>query len=172
MHSWFLAQVRPNANQIATRNLQRQGFLTFQPLELRTIVQRGKLSEQLRPFFAGYLFVAYPAASAPWSLVNSTYGVSRLVRFGERPAAVPESVMTELFGACDENGVIYAAPSLSVGDRVEVVRGPLVNFVGHVQRFAADQRAIILLDIIGKHTRVAVNKADLRAASGRTKQSG
>lgn len=172
MHSWFLAQVKPNADQIAKRNLERQGFLTFQPMELRTIVQRGKLSEQLRPLFAGYLFVAYPAASAPWSLVNSTYGVSRLVKFGERPAAVPEFVMTELFGACDKNGVICVVPAISVGDRVEVARGPLTNFVGYVQRLAADQRAIILLDIIGKQTRVAVNMADLRAASGRTKQSG
>ncbi len=172
MHTWFLAQVRPNADQIARRNLQRQGFLTFQPMEQRTIARRGKLSEQLRPFFTGYLFVAYPASSAPWSLVNSTYGVSRLVRFGERPAPVPESVMTDLLDACDQRGVICVAPALSIGERVEVVRGPLSNFVGRVHRLTADQRAIILLDIIGKQTRVAVNTADLRAASGRTKQSG
>lgn len=172
MHTWFLAQVRPNADQVAKRNLERQGFLTFQPMEQRTIVRRGKLTEQLRPFFTGYIFVAYPAASAPWSLVNSTYGVSRLVKFGERPAAVPESVMTDLLDACDESGVICVSPALSVGDRVEVLRGPLTNFVGRVHRLAADQRAIILLDIIGKQTRVAVNTADLRAASGRTKQSG
>jgi transcriptional antiterminator RfaH len=80
--------------------------------------------------------------------------------------------MTDLLEACDQNGVISLAPALSIGERVEVVRGPLSNFVGRVHRLTADQRAIILLDIIGKQTRVAVNTADLRAASGRTKQSG
>lgn len=172
MHSWYVAQVKPNADQIAKRNLGRQGFRTFQPMEMRTLARRGRLIEQICPFFSGYLFVSYPAASAPWSLVSSTYGVSRLVRFGERPAAVPDSVMADLFGACDQNDVISVTPALAPGDWVEVARGPLTNFVGHVQRLAADQRAIILLDIIGKQTRVAVNTADLRAASGRTKQSG
>lgn len=172
MAPWHLAQVRPNADQMAKRNLERQGFLTFQPMELQTVVKRGKLTEKVRPFFTGYVFVTYPAVHAPWSVVNSTYGISRLVKFGDRPAAVPGSVIDELLCACDENGIISRRPALAVGDLVEVTQGPLTNVVGHLMRFAADQRAIILLDIIGKHTRVAINSANLRAASGRTKQSG
>ena len=169
MMPWFLAQVRPNADHIAKRNLERQGFETFQPMEVRTLVRRGKLVDELRPFFAGYVFVSYPSASVPWSLVNSTYGVSRLVKFGNRPALVPNSVMTDLLGACDPNEVISVQPSVTIGDNVEVIRGPLTSFVGHVQRLAPDQRAMILLDILGKQTRVLVPTADLRAASGRTK---
>lgn len=172
MNPWFLAQVRPNADHVARRNLERQGFSTFQPLETRTLVRRSKLVDVLRPFFAGYVFVTYPSTSVPWSLVNSTYGVSRLVKFGNRPAIVPDSVMSDLLGACDPNGVISVQPAVAIGDNVEVIRGPLANFVGHVQRLAPDQRAMILLDILGKQTRVVVPTANLRAASGRTKQLG
>jgi transcriptional antiterminator RfaH len=172
MQSWFLAQVKPNADQIARRNLERQGFTIFQPMERRTAVRRGKLVEQVRPFFSGYLFVTYPSASAPWSLVNSTYGVSRLVKTGDRPAEVPPEVVANLFKACDEDGVIIAAPAVSVGDRVEVMRGALTNFVGQIQRLTPDERAIVLLDIIGKQTKVMVPTVFLRAASGRTKQPG
>lgn len=171
MQAWFLAQVKPNADQIAKRNLERQGFTIFQPMERRTTVRRGKLVEQLRPFFSGYLFVTYPSASAPWSLVNSTYGVSRLVKIGDRPAPVPTEVIRDLFEACDEDGVFIASPAVSVGDRVEVMRGALTNFVGHVQRLTPDERAIILLDVLGKQTKVMVPTAYLRAVSGRTKQS-
>ena len=172
MQAWFLAQVKPNADQIAKRNLERQGFTIFQPMERRTAVRRGKLVEQLRPFFSGYLFVTYPSASAPWSLVNSTYGVSRLVKTGDRPAPVPVQVVASLLEACDADGVVSVAPAVSVGDRVEVMRGALTSFVGQVQRLTPDERAIVLLDIIGKQTKVMVPKAFLRAASGRTKQSG
>ena len=172
MHLWYLTQVKPNADQIAKRNLERQGFETFQPMEARTTTRRGKLTKQLRPFFSGYLFVTYPYASVPWSLVNSTYGVSRLVKFGNKPAVVPDSVMTELLGSCDMNGVISGLPTVSVGDIVEVTRGPLTSFIGQVQRLGPNERAMILLDIIGKQTRVMVQTANLRAASGRTKQSG
>jgi len=172
MQAWFLAQVKPNADKIARRNLERQGFIIFQPMERRTTVRRGKLINQLRPFFSGYLFVTYPSASAPWSLANSTYGVSRLVRIGDRPARVPEQVMASLLEACDADGVVSAAPAVSVGDQVEVIRGPLASFVGEVQRLTPDARAIVLLDIIGKRTKVMVPMAVLRAASGRTRQSG
>lgn len=162
MHSWFLAQVRPNADQIAKRNLERQGFKTFQPMEARTTARRGKLINELRPFFSGYLFVTYPFEGVPWSLVNSTYGVSRLVKFGNRPAFVPDAVMADLLGSCDHDGVISVLPEVSVGDSVEVTRGPLASFVGQVQRLAPDERAMILLDIIGKQTRVIVPMAMLR----------
>ena len=172
METWYLAQTRPNAGEIAKRNLHRQGFKTFQPMEIRSIVRRGRFVEQRRPFFTGYLFVSYPAPSAPWSLVNSTYGIARLVRFGDRPAPVPERVMADLLAACDENAIISVEQGLAVGDTVEVLRGPLASFVGELERHSPDERAVILLDIIGKQTRVMVNKADLRAASGRTKQSG
>ena len=172
MQAWFLAQVKPNADQIATRNLERQGFTTFQPMERRTMVRRGKFIEQLRPFFSGYLFVAHPSASPPWWLVNSTYGVSRLVKTGDRPAPVPGQVVASLLEACDADGVVRAAPAVFVGDKVEVIRGALTNFVGQVQRLTPDERAIVLLDIMGKQTKVMVPTAFLRAASGRTKQSG
>lgn len=172
MHSWFLAQVRPNADQIARRNLERQGFETFQPMEARTTMRRGKLTDVIRPFFSGYLFASHPYAIVPWSLVDSTYGVSRLVKFGNKPAIVPDSVMTDLFSSCDPNGLIRVVPAVAVGDQVEVSRGPLASFVGHVHRLTPDERAMILLDIIGKETKVMVPTAILRAASGRTKQLG
>lgn len=69
---WFVAQVKPNADQIAKRNLEGQGFQTFQPMEKHTIAKAGRFADQIRPFFMGYLFVSYRAAAAPWSLVNST----------------------------------------------------------------------------------------------------
>ena len=31
--SWFLAQLKPNCANIADRNLKRQGFQTFLPVE-------------------------------------------------------------------------------------------------------------------------------------------
>ncbi|AUX69616.1 hypothetical protein CHX26_09015 [Porphyrobacter sp. HT-58-2] len=171
MTDWFLAQVKPSADHIARRNLERQGFQTFQPLEKRTIVRRGRFADQLRPFFSGYMFVSHPAQVAPWSLVNSTYGVSRLVKFGDRPAPVPDSVINELRAACDDAGIIATAPQVSVGALVEVTSGAFTNLVGYVERLTPEQRAMVLLDIIGKHTKVTLPLTQLRVASGRTKLS-
>lgn len=172
MQHWFLAQTRPNADQMAKRNLQRQGFATFQPMEMRSIVRRGRLLKQLRPFFSGYLFVSHPSDAPPWSLVNSTYGISRLVKFGDQLIPVPVSVMADLFTACQENAIISREQGPDVGDRIEVLHGPLASFVGKLERLSPDERAVILLDIIGKQTRVVVTQAYLRSASCHTQHTG
>jgi transcriptional antiterminator RfaH len=117
------------------------------------------------------MFVSHPAPVAPWSLVNSTYGVSRLVKFGDRPAQVPHSIISELRAACNDAGIIATAPQVFVGALVEVTSGAFTNFVGYVERLAPEQRAMVLLDIIGKHTKVTLPLTQLRVASGRTKQS-
>jgi transcriptional antiterminator RfaH len=172
MAEWFVAQVKPNGDKIAKRNLERQGFITFQPLEKRTVAKGGRFHEQIRPFFSGYLFVRYPASVAPWSLVNSTYGVSRLVKFGERPAPVPPEVIAELRAACDAQGIIALSPDIRPGTTVEIRHGTFSSFVGQVERLAPDQRVMVLLDFMGKQTKVNVPTSHLRAASGRTKHSG
>lgn len=172
MQTWFLVQTKANASAIARRNLERQGFAVFQPMERRTIARRGRFVDQIRPYFGGYLFVSYPTSTPPWSLVNSTYGVSRLVSFGGRPAPVPGQIIASLQDSCDENGTISLDRSISPGDEVEIAVGAMKDFVGRVEHLAPNDRAIVLLDFMGKQTKMVVNKAHLRAASGRTKQSG
>lgn len=172
MSEWFLAQVRPNGDRIAKRNLVRQGFRTFQPLERRTVTKGGRFYERVRPFFSGYLFLSYPDAAAPWSLVDSTYGLSRLVKFGERPAPVPSRVIADLLAACDEEGIITLTPTITSGATVEIRIGAFSSFVGQVERMTPDHRAMVLLDFMGKQTKVNVPTSHLRAASGRTRYLG
>lgn len=172
MTVWFVAQVKPNADQIAKRNLERQGFRTFQPMEKRTLVKAGRFVDQTRPFFTGYLFVSYPEEAAPWSLVNSTYGVSRLVRFGNRPAPVPYNVVADLQAACSIEGVITLQPEFIPGSIVEVKDGAFTSFVGQVERLSPDHRAMVLLDFIGRQTKVNLPMNQLRNASCSTKLAG
>ena len=172
MFVWRLAQVKPNADHIAIRNLVRQGFSTFQPLERITIVRAGRFVPRLRSFFPGYLFVGSPETTAPWPLVNSTYGVVRLVKFGDRPTPVPEALIAGLRAACDAQGVIATGPQLAPGSAVEVTFGAFTHFVGKVERLGPDERALVLIDFLGKQTRVSLPVTQLKIASGRSKHQG
>ncbi|PLK22547.1 transcriptional activator RfaH [Porphyrobacter sp. TH134] len=172
MADWFLVQVKPNGDRSAKRNLERQGFVTFQPMEKRMVARAGGIREQTRPFFSGYLFISYPGTAAPWSLVNSTYGVSRLVRFGARPAPVPCHVISELRAACDANGIVTLPPGIAAGATVEVSLGTFANLIGQVEQLSPDQRAMVLLDFMGKQTKVSLPSAHLRVIGGSVKHSG
>ena len=162
---WRLVQVRPNADRMAIRNLERQGFCAFQPLELITSIRAGRFVSRFRSFFPGYMFAGYAGPAARWSVINSTYGVARLVKFGDRPTAVPNRLVAELQAACDSQGVISLASKIVVGANVEVASGSLAGFIGEVERLTPDQRALVLIEFLGKQTRVSLPVAQLKVAS-------
>ena len=61
--SWFLAQLKPNCANIADKNLKRQGFQTFLPIEEETRKRNGKFVTAMRPLFPGYIFVTFDVAT-------------------------------------------------------------------------------------------------------------
>lgn len=161
--TWFLAQLKPNCNQIADRNLQRQGFMTFLPMEEETRQRGSKFVTALRPLFPCYIFVAFDVTCGLWRAVNSTYGITRLVSFGKEPAAVPRGLVSQLMLRCDASGKLLPPKLLKPGDQVRVKTGPFANFVAEIEGIAPDRRVWVLMDVMGGQTRVAVNPEQLRA---------
>lgn len=160
--SWFLAQLKPNCANIAEKNLKRQGFKTFLPLEEETRQRNGKFVTAMRPLFPGYIFVAFDAARGFWRTVNSTYGITRLVCFGKEPTAVPLDLVSQLMLRCDANGKILPPKLLKPGDQVRLTKGPFASFVAEVEKFAPDRRVWVLMELMGGQTRVTVAADRLR----------
>lgn len=161
--SWFLTQLKPNSASIANKNLKRQGFKTFLPLQEQTQQRRGKFVTVMQPLFPGYIFVAFDIAHGLWRTVNSTYGIARLVTFGKEPTAVPRELVSQLMRRCDAEGKLLPAKVLSPGDQVTLTRGPFVNFAAEVEKIAPDRRVWVLMDIMGRQSRVSVGADQLRA---------
>jgi len=163
--TWFLAQLKPNCSQIADKNLLRQGFRTFLPMEEETRQRNGKFVIATRPLFPGYIFVAFDVARGLWRTVNSTYGITRLVSFGKEPAPVPLDLISQLMLRCDTSGKLLPPKLLKPGDQVTLTKGPFTNFVAEVEKIAPDQRVWVLMDIMGGQTRVAVQAEQLRVTT-------
>lgn len=162
--SWFLAQLKPNCASIADKNLKRQGFRTFLPLEEETRQRNGKFVTAMRPLFPGYIFVAFDVACGLWRTVNSTYGITRLVSFGKEPTAVPLDLVSQLMLRCDAAGKLLPPKLLKPGDQVTLTKGPFAHFVAEVEEIAPDSRVWVLMELIGGQTRVAVGADQLRAS--------
>ena len=162
LNSWFLIQTKPNAYRLAERNLKRRGFETFLPLQEVTKRQASRFVNDLRPFFPGYMFVAFDPDTAPWRKINSTMGVSRLVSFNNTPKAVPLILITGLMLRCDADGKLLPPKTLNAGDEVEVLTGPLAKFIWTVESIGAEQRIWILLELMGQQTRVQVAHYNLQ----------
>ena len=161
--NWFLAQLKPNCANIAAKNLKRQGFRTFLPLEEETLQRNGKFVTANRPLFPGYIFVAFDAALGLWRTVNSTYGITRLVSFGKEPTVVPLDLVSQLMLRCDAKGKLLPPKLLKPGDHVTLTQGPFANFVAEVEKIATDRRVWVLMEFMGGQSRVAVEADQLRA---------
>jgi transcriptional antiterminator RfaH len=160
--SWFLAQLKPNCAKIADKNLKRQGFQTFLPMEKETRQRNGKFVTAMRPLFPGYIFVAFDVAGGFWRTVNSTYGITRLVSFGKEPTAVPPDLVSQLMLRCDAMGKLLPPKPLKPGDHVTLTKGPFASLVAEVEKIAPDQRVWVLMEIMGGQTRVAVGADQLQ----------
>ena len=161
--SWFLAQLKPNCAHIADRNLKQQGFRTFLPMEEGTQNRKGRFIPTLRPMFPGYLFVSFDIEGGLWRTICSTPGITRLVSFGNEPAMVPLDIVNQLMLRCDSAGKLLPPKMFKPGDQVRIASGPFVNFVTTINNIAPDQRVWVLMDIMGRQTRMAVGVDQLRA---------
>lgn len=160
--TWFLAQLKPNSAYIAAKNLKRQGFKTFLPLEEETRHRNGKFLTATRPLFPGYIFVAFDATRGHWRSINSTFGITKLVSFGKEPAQVPLELVSQIMLRCNSEGKLLPPKLLKPGDQVTLNKGPFANFVVEVEKIAPDRRVWVLMEIMGGKTRVAVEADQLR----------
>lgn len=159
MQRWFLVRSKPNAEGTALRNLERQGYEAYLPRLSQLLPWRGHWRDRVVPLFPGYLFVALDEGSQALAPVHSTLGVASVVRFGASYAIVPNEIVRELRSRANlETGLHrLALPArLAPGARVRIVAGPFDGLEGVFQREAGDDRAIVLLSVLGQSASVGV----------------
>lgn len=163
---WYVAQTRPHAEAKASLHLRRQGFAIYLPRYLKQRRHARRVEKIAAPLFPGYLFVSIDMAAQQWLSIDSTIGVARLVRDGERPAPVPQVVIDALVTREDANGFVQLdrRPRFSPGDKIRVVGGAFCDCYGLYDGMSARERVAILLDLLGRQVRVVLDPQTIEAA--------
>ena len=164
MKHWYLIQFKPNSYRLAERNLHRQRFETFLPMQKITRRKASRFVSDLKPLFPGYMFVSVNSDLAPWRTINSTIGVSRLVSLEGKPKPLPLQLISGLMLRCDPSGALLPPKSLNEGDSVEMLTGPFANFIATVDTIDPEQRIWILMDFMGQKTLMQVTADQLQIA--------
>jgi transcriptional antiterminator RfaH len=163
---WYVAQTQPRAEAKASLNLRRQGFEVYLPRYLKQRRHARRVEPVLAPLFPGYLFVTIDINAQRWLSIDSTFGVTRLVRDGDRPAAVPPAIISALKGREDAKGLVIldSRPCFSPGDKVRVLDGAFRECYGLYEGMSAGERVAILLDLLGRKVRVVLQTDIIEAA--------
>lgn len=164
--NWNLVHLRPNSEELARRNLQRQGVNVFSPFEEVTIRKANRQILSRRPLFPGYFFIQFDYHIVRFRSINSTIGVNRLVSFRDNvPARVPHALIHDLMERCDENGKIRPPSEINVGQTVVVKRGPFADMVGSIVKADRQKRVWLLLNLLGMATHVSIDICDIQVSS-------
>jgi transcriptional antiterminator RfaH len=160
----YLIQFKPNSHHLAKRNLHRQGFGTFLPMQKLTHRKASRLVSGPKPLFTVYMFVSVNSDLALWRTINSTIGVSRLVSFEGNQKPLRLQLISGLMLRCNASGALLPPKSLSERDSVEMLTGPFANFIATLDTIDPEQRIWILMDFMGQKTRMQVNAGKLQLA--------
>lgn len=162
--SWYLVHTKPRQEDLALVNLERQGYMCYLPQIRIERVRRRRAAVVTEPMFPRYLFVRLDSSDQgkSWSPIRSTLGVSRLVRFGTRAATIDDVLIDWL--RLREQAMPTQALFQS-GDSVIITDGPFAGIEAIYQTEDAEQRALILLEILSKPVSMQIDAGRLRKTS-------
>ena len=159
---WFILQFKSNSHYQAKKNLTRQGFEVFLPLHDTTSRKLSRFINTSKPLFPGYMFIKFDKKESKWHKINSTYGVSRLITFNSILKSIPTIFVDHLMKRYDLSGKLIPIQKLKKGDQVTVLKGPFANFIATVEKYEDDQRIWILMDLMGRKTKIHTSSNDLQ----------
>ncbi len=164
--SWYLVYTKPKQERLSQENLQRQSYETYLPLIRERKRRQGKITQVVEPMFSRYLFIRLNTVTDNWGPIRSTLGVTGIVRFGAQPTAIPENLIQSIRAKDDEEGIHSATvQQLNEGDKVRIAEGPMYGYEGIFVNKNNQERVTILLNIIGKPTKVDLCEAQLERIS-------
>ena len=163
---WFLVLTKASSEQLAVAHLARQGFETYLPRLRRRVLRGARWADRVVALFPRYIFLRLDLRTQALGPIRSTRGVAGLVKFGDEAAIVPDGVVASLRGRADpETGLHRLADERPRrGTPVSVIDGPLAGLEGIFERDTGEERAVILLSLLGRSTPVRVNSADVVAS--------
>lgn len=154
MNFWVVCQTEPNREAWAAANVQRQGFAYYLPRHKELVGAHYRV----RILFPSYLFVM---TDGRWTFLTGTFGVTRIVHgTGGQPAQLDPAVIKALRASEDKDGFVVlphrGASHFVKGQRVRVTDGIFLGSMGIYEGTTARDRERILIDYMGRKTRVEI----------------
>lgn len=165
MH-WYVVHTKPKQESRALLNLERQGFACFLPTIPRKKVKSKAFEIVHEPLFSRYLFIELDTtlSGKSWAPIRSTLGVSKLVTFGNEPARVNPGLIELLR---EQEATLAQSPiaQYQPGDIVRIKEGPFKGLEAVYQMDDGEMRAMVLIELIQKPTRMQVDIGNLQKVS-------
>lgn len=164
MYKWYVVQVlsshekkvkktlEDNRELMGVKDLIEQVVL---PTENVSEVKQGQQRIVEKRLWPGYLLIKLVLNDQSWAYVKDTTGVVDFLGGGS-PTALSDNEVNELLRDLQEKQQkVTQRHKFEVGDRIKIIDGVFVNFIGTVTEVFHDKgRLSVMVSIFGRETRV------------------
>lgn len=161
---WFAVWTRSQCEAKVEEGLRRRQIEVFLPRVRVPSRRRDRRVVLAQSLFPGYLFLRFTPSRESYIRVASTDGVVRVL--GERWDAlypVPDEQVEAVRRIVTVSETARAVPWIHVGDRVQIVAGPLVGLEGQVREWRAGRAVFVVsVDLLQRSVGVEVDAGLLR----------
>ena len=154
--NWIVVNTKPLCEEKACVNLIRQNFKVFAPKICKTISRFNRLKKILRPLFPGYIFVEI-SPKQNWTKINNTYGVKKILDFGEKPFFLPINIIQDLKKNCDRNEIFFLQSAFKKGQLISYVKNNSFLFKGIFKEYIDANRSYVLLNFLKNKIKTQVD---------------
>lgn len=164
MHKWYVVQVLSTHEKKVKKALEEQRDMkgmgdviadVVLPTENVQEVKKGQQKVVEKRLWPGYLLVKMALSDESWHYVKNTPGVIDFLG-GEKPTALNDAEVADILKDLeDKKQKVTQRHKFEIGDRVKIIDGVFVNFIGTVSEVFHDKgRISVLVSIFGRDTRV------------------
>lgn len=164
MSKWYVVQVLSTHEKKVKKSLEdnRQshgmdGLIEeiVLPVENVSEVKQGKTKVVEKRLWPGYLLVKMEMNEESWQYIKTTTGVIDFLGGGKPTALTDAEVADILRDLAEKQKKVTQRHKFEIGDRVKIIDGVFVNFIGTVTNVFHDKgRLSVLVSIFGRDTRV------------------
>ena len=138
---FYVVHTKARQESKAASNLVKQGFQVWLPYYSKEHLKKKSIMLTKEPFFPGYLFVRMDLQNNNWSKINNSYGVKHLLKMNDKPVPLSKRVIKKL-------KLIVSGHFIKLGDSVRILKGPMINKVGTVEKLCGSERVKILFEAL------------------------
>ncbi len=164
MNKWYVVQVFSSQEKKVKKaiedSLQAQGMdglieRVLVPTENVSEVKQGEQKISEKRIWPGYILVKMHLNDDSWMYIKQTPGVIDFLGSSKPHQLADEEVEALLRDLDDKQTKVTQKHQFEVGDRVKIVDGVFVNFIGTITDVFHDKgRLSVLVSIFGRDTRV------------------
>ncbi len=160
---WWAVYTRHQHEKVIAHMLEAKGLEVFLPLYETVHRWKDRRKSLTLPLFPGYLFIR--ERSEGRLLAITTPGIHMILMQGGRLAVISAAEIEGIQRALADPTRVEPYPFLKCGERVRVIRGPLLGVQGILVRKKNLCRLILSVELLSQSAAVEVQTSDVEPAA-------